>query len=146
MDVTPGLQHQIQRHAVVVADHQPRRSSREHFHHPSLAARAAMRETAAPRPARASHSRSVPQASVPLNRQAIKLVAAILAAAAAGAVLITGLLQSSRDNTVVEHPATQETGEPMTAERVAEILRTEKIDPAGPLPADKSGNIIQPKH
>ncbi|CAM5277705.1 hypothetical protein SAVIM338S_00087 [Streptomyces avidinii] len=83
---------------------------------------------------------------MPLNRQAIKLVAAILAAAAAGAVLITGLLQSSRDNTVVEHPATQETGEPMTAERVAEILRTEKIDPAGPLPADKSGNIIQPKH
>nr|WSX53903.1 hypothetical protein OG409_36285 [Streptomyces sp. NBC_00974] len=38
-----------------------------------------------------------------------------------------------------------ETGKPMTAERVAEILRTETIEPAGPLPADRNGNIIQPR-
>lgn len=40
MDVTPGLQHQIQRLLTVVADHQPCRSPREHFRHPFLALRA----------------------------------------------------------------------------------------------------------
>ncbi|MGW6704649.1 hypothetical protein ACWGDE_07130 [Streptomyces sp. NPDC054956] len=74
----------------------------------------------------------------------MKVLPAALATAAAAAAFL-GFAQSPGTDTVVQEPAVHHTNEPFTADRIRELSRTGQIRPAGPLPMDKNGNIVEPK-
>ncbi|WP_327732962.1 hypothetical protein OG749_02885 [Streptomyces nojiriensis] len=76
----------------------------------------------------------------------IKALSATLAGTAAGAAAILGYTQAPDDHPVVQQPAVHDTNPPLTAARIAELSRTGKIHPAGPLPVDENGQVIEHKH
>ncbi|MFB6823854.1 hypothetical protein ACFCXA_19935 [Streptomyces virginiae] len=75
----------------------------------------------------------------------IKALAALLAVTAAGAAAILGHTRTQDDHPVVQQPAVHDTNPPLTAERIAELSRTGQIRPAGPLPVDDDGHVIDPE-
>ncbi|WP_327733034.1 hypothetical protein OG749_03350 [Streptomyces nojiriensis] len=85
-----------------------------------------------------------PQPGAPVPT--IKALSATLAATAAGAAAILGYTQTPDDHPVVQQTAVHDTNPPLTAERIAELSRTGKIHPAGPLPVDENGQVIEHKH
>ncbi|WP_314254437.1 hypothetical protein [Streptomyces sp. DSM 40907] len=76
----------------------------------------------------------------------IKALSALLAATAAGAAAILGYTQTSDEHPVVQQPAVHDTNPALTAERIAELSRTGQIHPAGPLPVDENGQVVDPQH
>ncbi|MFD7395816.1 MULTISPECIES: hypothetical protein [Streptomyces] len=49
------------------------------------------------------------------------------------------------DQPDLQQPAVHDTNPPLTAERIAELSRTGQIRPAGPLPVDDDGQVIDPE-